>query len=90
MITEKLPFSKQIAYACGMMGWSILSNIIGVLLIYFYLPPANVGLITLLSQITILSVVNLPSAITIGGRLIDALYDPFIGQASDRTGHKKG
>jgi GPH family glycoside/pentoside/hexuronide:cation symporter len=90
LITEKLPFSKQIAYACGMMGWSILSNIIGVLLIYFYLPPANVGLITLLSQITILSVVNLPSAITIGGRLIDALYDPFIGQASDRTGHKKG
>jgi len=72
------------------MGWSILTNIIGVLLIYFYLPPANSGLITLLSQITILSVVNLPSAITIGGRLVDAFYDPFIGQASDRSKHRKG
>ncbi|MFI5149963.1 MAG: MFS transporter [Bacteroidia bacterium] len=90
MTIEKLPFFKQIAYACGMMGWSILTNIIGVLLIYYYLPPANVGLITLLSQITILSVINLPSAITIGGRLVDALYDPFIGQASDRTKHKQG
>jgi GPH family glycoside/pentoside/hexuronide:cation symporter len=88
--TEKLPFPKQIAYACGMMGWSILTNIIGVLLIYFYLPPANSGLVTLLAQVTLLGVLNLPSVITIAGRLADAMYDPFIGQTSDRSKNKKG
>jgi GPH family glycoside/pentoside/hexuronide:cation symporter len=88
--TEKLPFPKQIAYACGMMGWSILSNIIGVLLIYFYLPPANSGLVNLLSQVTLLGVLNLPSVITIAGRLADALYDPFIGQTSDRSRNPSG
>ncbi|MEP6612720.1 MAG: hypothetical protein ABJA76_12570, partial [Mucilaginibacter sp.] len=28
MPAEKLPFPKQIAYACGMIGWSIMTNII--------------------------------------------------------------
>jgi GPH family glycoside/pentoside/hexuronide:cation symporter len=90
LTTEQLPFPKQIAYACGMMGWSILTNIIGVLLIYFYLPPGNSGLVTLIAQISLLGVLNLPSVITIAGRLADAFYDPFIGQASDRSKNKRG
>jgi GPH family glycoside/pentoside/hexuronide:cation symporter len=90
LTTEQLPFSKQITYACGMMGWSILTNIIGVLLIYFYLPPFNSGLVTLLAQVSILGVLNLPSVITIAGRLADAFYDPFIGQASDRSKNRQG
>ncbi len=73
-----------------MMGWSILTNIIGVLLIYFYLPPGNSGLVTLLAQVSLLGVLNLPSVITIAGRLADAFYDPFIGQASDRSRNKRG
>jgi len=72
------------------MGWSILTNIIGVLLIYFYLPPANAGLITLLAQVSLLGVLNLPSVITIAGRLADAFYDPFIGQSSDRSKNPRG
>jgi len=72
------------------MGWSILTNIIGVLLIYFYLPPGNSGLVTLLAQVTILGVLNLPSVITIAGRLADAFYDPFIGQTSDRSKNARG
>ncbi len=73
-----------------MLGWSILTNIIGVLLIYFYLPPGNSKLVTLLAQLTLLGVFNLPSVITIAGRLVDAFYDPFIGQASDRSKNLKG
>ena len=72
------------------MGWSILTNIIGVLLIYFYLPPEHSGLVTLLAQVTLLGVLNLPSVITIAGRLADAFYDPFIGQASDRSRNPQG
>lgn len=82
---EKLPLSKQIAYACGMMGWSVLTNIIGVLLVYFYLPPSNSGLVGLISQVSILGALNLLSVITGAGRLLDAFYDPLIGQYSDRS-----
>ncbi|MBI3502194.1 MAG: MFS transporter [Bacteroidetes bacterium] len=87
---EKLPFSKQIAYACGMLGWSILTNIIGVMLVYFYLPPSTSGLVNLLSQTLIFGVLNLAAAITGAGRLFDAFYDPFIGQLSDRSKNPKG
>ena len=87
---EKLPLSKQIAYSCGMLGWSILTNIIGVMLIYFYLPPSNSGLVNLLSQTLIFGTLNLPAVITGSGRLFDAFYDPFIGQTSDRSKNPKG
>ena len=73
-----------------MLGWSILVNMIGVLLIYFYLPPSNSGLVNLLSQAIILGALNVPTVITAAGRLVDALYDPFIGQASDKSKNKKG
>lgn len=87
---EKLPLSKQIAYACGMMGWSILTNILGVLLVYFYLPPSNSGLGNLLSQVLIFGTLNLAAVITGAGRLLDAFYDPLIGQASDRSSNPNG
>src|SRR6185295_14565983 len=82
--------SKQIAYACGMLGWSILTNIIGVMLIYFYLPPSNSGLVNLLSQALIFGTLNLAAVITGAGRLFDAFYDPFIGQLSDRNKNPQG
>jgi glycoside/pentoside/hexuronide:cation symporter, GPH family len=87
---EKLSLSKQIAYASGMMGWSIMVNIIGVLLPYFYLPPSNSGMNNLISQVVILGVFNLLAIITASGRLIDAVYDPFLGQWSDRSRNKRG
>ena len=87
---KTLPLSKQIAYACGMMGWSILTNIIGVLLVYFYLPPSSSGLVNLLSQTLVFGTLNLAAVITGAGRLFDAFYDPFIGQTSDRSKNPKG
>jgi GPH family glycoside/pentoside/hexuronide:cation symporter len=41
---ELLPHSKQLAYAVGQLGWSTLVNIVGVALLYFYLPPDTAGL----------------------------------------------
>ena len=87
---NKLPLSKQIAYAFGMMGWSIMINLISVILIYLYLPPANSGLPNLISQVVIFGVFNIIAIITASGRLVDALYDPFIAQFSDRSGNPKG
>jgi GPH family glycoside/pentoside/hexuronide:cation symporter len=87
---HKLPLSKQIAYAFGMMGWSIMINLISVILIYLYLPPANSGLPNLITQVVIFGVFNVIAIITASGRLVDAIYDPFIAQFSDRSKNPKG
>jgi len=41
-----------------MMGWSILINLIGVILVYLYVPPSNSGLPILISQVAIFGVFN--------------------------------
>jgi glycoside/pentoside/hexuronide:cation symporter, GPH family len=90
MPVEKLPFNKQIAYASGMIGWSIMTNIIIVMLPYFYLPPSSSGLIPLVPQFLIFGVLNIMSVIAASGRLVDAVYDPFIASMSDKSDNKKG
>jgi GPH family glycoside/pentoside/hexuronide:cation symporter len=90
MPVAKLPLSKQMAYACGMIGWSIMTNIIIVMLPYFYLPPSNAGLMPLVPQLLIFGVLNIMSVIAASGRLVDALYDPFIASMSDKSRHKQG
>jgi len=87
---KKLPFSKQVAYAAGMMGWSILSNTIIVMLPYYYLPPSNAGLTPLVPQLLLLGVINILSVIEASGRLVDALFDPFLASLSDKSRNPKG
>jgi len=86
----KLPLSKQLAYACGMMGWSVMINLINVILVYLYLPPADSGLPPLITQAAIFGIFNAIAIITAGGRLVDAIYDPFIAQLSDRSRNPRG
>ena len=94
--SRKLPFSKQIAYAFGMLGWSMMVNLIGVILVYFYAPPAlekgsaETPLPPLITQVAILGAFNVISLIMSSGRIIDAIYDPFIAQFSDRSKNPKG
>ncbi len=73
-----------------MMGWSIMVNLISVILVYLYVPPESSGLPKLITQMTIFGIFNVIAIITAGGRLIDALYDPFIAQVSDNSKHPKG
>src|SRR5471030_3114106 len=86
----KLPFRKQIAYASGMIGWSIMTNIIIVMLPYFYLPPSSAGLKPLIPQLLLFGVVNILSVIAASGRFVDALFDPFIASLSDKSKNPKG
>lgn len=90
MQKQKLSVAHQLAYACGMMGWSIMINLISVILIYMYLPPDNSGLPKLITQVAVFGFLNVIALITAGGRLIDAVYDPFIAHFSDRSKHPKG
>jgi GPH family glycoside/pentoside/hexuronide:cation symporter len=90
MPTQTLPFKKQLAYCAGMMGWSIMTNIIIVMLPYFYLPPTNSGLYPLVPQLLVFGAFNILSLIAASGRLFDAAYDPFIASVSDGSTNPKG
>jgi len=90
MPVKTLPLKKEIAYASGMMGWSIMTNIIIVMLPYFYLPPNNSGLSPLVPQLLVFGAFNILSLIAASGRLFDALYDPFIASLSDSSKNPKG
>jgi len=86
----KFPLRKQIAYACGMIGWSIMTNIIIVMLPYFYLPPSNAGLKPLIPQLMLFGVLNILSVIAASGRFVDAVFDPFIASLSDKSNNPAG
>lgn len=93
---RRLPLSIQLAYACGMMGWSIMISLVAVIVVYFYAPPAlekgstQIPLPSLITQVAILGTVNVISLIMSTGRIVDAIYDPFIAQFSDRNKNPKG
>lgn len=65
-------------------------NLISVILVYLYLPPANSGLPKLITQVVVFGIFNVVALVTAGGRLIDAVYDPFIAQFSDKSKNPKG
>ncbi|MDN3581801.1 MFS transporter [Mucilaginibacter flavus] len=90
MPAAKLPIFKQLAYACGMIGWSVMTNIIIVMLPYFYLPPSSSGLIPLVPQLLVFGVLNIMSIIAASGRFVDAVFDPFIASLSDKSKNPKG
>ncbi|QKJ31920.1 MFS transporter [Mucilaginibacter mali] len=90
MAIKKLPLGKQLAYASGMIGWSIMTNIVLVMLTYFYLPPNNSGLTPLLPQLLLFGLINVLSLIQVSGRFVDALFDPFIASLSDKSENKAG
>jgi len=73
-----------------MVGWSILNNLISVMLIYFYLPPKNSGLAPMIPDITYLGIFSVLALIAAGGRLFDAIIDPMIAWTSDRSKSRRG
>lgn len=89
-MAETLPKSKKLAYASGMFGWSMMINIISVIMIYFYLPPANSGMVNLVSQAAVFGVFNAMSVVMTGSKLFDIIADPFIANATDRSKNPKG
>jgi GPH family glycoside/pentoside/hexuronide:cation symporter len=87
---QQLPLNKHIIYGFGMMGWSVMINLISVILVYLYAPPSSSGLPALISQVVIFGVFNLISLIAASGRLTDAIFDPLIAQLSDKSKNPNG
>ncbi len=60
------------------------------MLIYFYLPPKNSGLESLIPPVVYLGIFSILALIAAGGRLFDAVTDPLIAWLSDRSTSRKG
>ena len=90
MPSSRINKKETLAYCSGMAGWSILINMISVMLIYFYLPPKNTGLSPLIPPVSYLGIFTVLTLIAAGGRLFDAVTDPLIAWMSDRSDNKKG
>lgn len=90
MSKPKFPLGRAISYSIGQFGWSLLINIIGTWLVYFYLPPKEAGLPILITDIAIFGVLNTIGIVASVGRLWDAVTDPLIAQYSDRLDTRWG
>ena len=81
-------------FAMGQLGWSILAGIVVNWLVYFYQPVEELlaaGHKVYITQGTaVLGVFTLIGAISALGRILDAITDPLIASASDRSPHPKG
>lgn len=80
-----LPLRGQLAYASGMLGWSVLTSTVAVMLVYFYQPPDETGLVNLIPKIGVLGIINAMSLIMVSARIWDAIIDPVIAWFSDRS-----
>ncbi len=87
---EPLPRRLVLGLAAGHGGMSILINLLGILLVFFYLPPETEGLPQLVTDRTFLVVLNAVVLIAAAGRLTDAITDPLIAIFSDKSKHRLG
>ncbi len=87
---EPLPRRVVLGLSAGHGGMSILINLLGLLLVFFYLPPDNAGLPQLVTDAVFLGVLNAIVVVAASGRLLDAITDPIIAILSDRSRHRLG
>jgi len=89
-LKPRLPLRSAIAYAVGQLGWSLVIGIVINFLVYFYLPPEGAGLPQLVPEIYFFGFISIIGIITMGGRLLDAITDPWIASLSDRSTARRG
>lgn len=73
-----IPRFNRIVYASGSLGGNVLSRTTGLWLLFFYAPPADSDMPTIVPRFTL-------GAILLGVGILDAIDDPIIGYWSDRT-----
>jgi GPH family glycoside/pentoside/hexuronide:cation symporter len=90
LLPKKLPLKIKVAYALGQLGWSILSGIIQVWLVWFYNPPAGVNIPEMVPRNAVFGFLTVIGLITMVGRFMDGITDPWIASLSDRSKNPKG
>ncbi len=91
---EKLPGWKLTMFALGQLGWSLASWSVSNALTYFFLPPETAGSSPLfpafIFQGAIFGALTVIGLINAGGRVWDAITDPWVANLSDRSKSRIG
>ncbi len=94
-LPAKLPGWKLVIFALGQLGWSLASWSVSNALTFFFLPPekATTGqslFPAFIYQGAVFGALTIIGLINAGGRLWDAVTDPWIANLSDRSRSKLG
>jgi glycoside/pentoside/hexuronide:cation symporter, GPH family len=80
---QELPWPNKLLYASGSLGGNVISRSKDLWLIYFFAPPSDADIPTLVPRLTI-------GILMFVARMIEAFDDPLIGYWSDRTSSRWG
>ena len=84
-MSRPMPVWRRVAYALGNAGFLTADRLVAVLLLYFYLPPADSEMPAQVSQEILGAGLTAFGIAMILGRVIQSLIDPLVGYASDRS-----
>jgi len=87
---EKLGKIRQLVYSNGNGGFSVMDNLFGVYLVFFFLPPKESGLSELIDNRTLFLGLTVMGLIIIFGRIVDSIADPIIANWSDNSRARMG
>ena len=94
MKTRRLTKKEMWIFAVGQLGWSILGGIINTWLVTFYLPTSGSveagAKFYVPTGLVVFGVLTVLGLITFICRIFDAVTDPLIASASDRSKNPKG
>jgi glycoside/pentoside/hexuronide:cation symporter, GPH family len=90
MMPQKFGKLRQLIYSNGNGGFSVMDNLFGVYLVFFFLPPKESGLSELIDNQTLFFGLTAMGLIIIFGRIIDSIADPIIANWSDNSRSKMG
>src|SRR5438046_1393996 len=79
----EIPLRTRVLYSLSNVGSEALTRSRGLWLLYYYAPPSDANLPTLVPSIAV-------AAILAGGRILGALDEVVIGWLSDRTSSRLG
>lgn len=89
-VAELLPLPNQILYSLGSLAFTLLERLIILYAIFYFLPPKELGLHSLVAGRTFLGIITIPGAALLLGRILDGLADPVIAALSDSSRSRKG
>lgn len=87
---ERFSRGRQLLYANGHLGFSILDNLFGVYLIFFLIPPKELGMPELIDNTPVFLGITIIGFIIIFGRIVDSLADPLVAWWSDNARFRMG
>jgi GPH family glycoside/pentoside/hexuronide:cation symporter len=76
---------RSLLYALGVAGYCVADRVVVILLLYFYLPPGGHGLPPQVPLEPFWGPLTAFGVAMVAGRVVDALSDPLVGYASDRS-----